>query len=432
MVKRRLPFLSLAGLLLCLLLFLNGCSLQGGTTETSDTQDSQSGEKTVIHYYDTTDGVLVAQIIVDAYNAQSTDTYVQMHIIDNEEYDDLMRDRLLAKDPTIDCLFLRQPCQVNQYATHGFLTDLTDRVAQSNLDMAGFGSTFDTITTANTIPALPRTKSVWLLFYNIDVFEELGLPEPSNLTWEEYAQLTLQLTTVNEDGSIRYGGYIPPWTLNIGAVAAGEYLYDDDLPYTREYIQLLDRLYNIDQSHPGVELMEGEYNLPNPVFLDQEIATMINGDWTVLLFQNAFPEQSSSFRWGIATLPVFDDVAPMTSIGSCSYLAIPETCENKDNAFDFISFFCGSEYVEKLAELPTCPAYYTERIASVYLESANVPGAEYVFDSFVRSEEGAYVNYRELNDLFKDCMLDFLGGNGTLNEAFDLFIQQRIPILQEE
>ena len=429
-MKRPLLFLRLSATLLALLFLVSGCTQKDGAKESVVSSGAEPAEKTVIHYYDTTDGVLVAKIIIDAYNAQSADTYVEMHILDNEEYDDVVKDMLQNKDPSIDCLFLRQPCQVNQYASQGLLTDLTDRVAQSKLDMAGFGPTFDTITTADTIPALPRTKSVWLLFYNIDIFEEYGLGEPSNLTWEEYADLTLKLTKTNEDGSIRYGGYIPLWTLNIGASAAGEYLYDDGLPYTRKYIQLLNRLYNIDGSHPGAELMDDEYSLPNPVFLDQKIATMVNGDWTILLFKNAFPEQSSSFRWGIATLPVFDDIPLMTSIGGCSYLAIPETCANKDKAFDFIAFFCGSNQVEKLAELPTCPAYYTERIASVYLQSADVPGANYIFDSFVHSEEGAYIYYRELKDAFRDCILEYLRGNATLDEAFDLYIQARAPIMQ--
>jgi ABC-type glycerol-3-phosphate transport system substrate-binding protein len=427
-VKKR--YLLLPVLLAALL--LHGCAPVNLSLSSPGQETAAPQAKTVIHYYDSSDSKQIATAAVKAFNAQSTATEVVLHIIDNEIYDHEII-RLIREGSTpIDCFYLRQPCQVNQYAEEGLLTDLTDEVKRSGLNPASYGQTLDIISIANTIPALPRTKSVWLLFYNRDIFDSLGLPEPSNLTWEEYAELTKRLTTTKEDGSIIYGGYIPPWTLNIGAVAAGEYLYDDELPYTRRYIELLNRLYNTDKSHPDIAQMEGEYNLPNLVFLNQQVATMVNGDWVVYLLNNAFADKSSTFRWGIATLPVFDDVPKGTSIGNCSYLAVLHNSTHKENAFEFISYFCGDSAADMVADLATCPAYYTEQSAERYQKNAGVPGARYVFDSFVRNEEGTFVKYRELNNTFKACMLDYLRGIIPLNEAFTHFEDQRMPILKNK
>lgn len=414
--------------LLAAFFLLSGCSAQPQETQPKASSHRVSGEKTVIQYYDSTDSTQLANAIVSAFNAQSTTTFVQLHLIDNEVYDNTIADMLRNGD-NVDCLYIRQPCQVNQFAAEGLLTDLTDDVAHSDLDPAAYGQTLDIISIANTIPALPRTKSVWLLFYNKDILDRYGIPEPSNLTWDQYADLTRRLTVAQEDGSVLYGGYFPPWTLNLGAIAAGEYLYDDELPYTRRYMQLLNRLYNVDHSVPDIAQMDGEYNLPNQVFLDQKIATMINGDWVVYLFKNAYPEQSSAFRWGIATLPVFEDVPKKTAVGSCSYLAIPGNSAHRTNAFEFISFFAGATAADMLAKLPTCPAYYTDRSAERYQQNAGVPGANYIFDSLVRNEEGAFVRYRELNLTFKECMLEYLRGNVSLDAAFEQFETERMPLL---
>jgi multiple sugar transport system substrate-binding protein len=414
--------------LLMALLLLSGCSAQPHDDQPAVSSQVGSAVKTVIQYYDSTDSTQLAEAVVAAFNAQSANTFVQLHLVDNEVYDNTIADTL-RNGGDIDCLYIRQPCQVNQFAAEGLLTDLTEDVARSDLDPAAYGQTLDIISIANTIPALPRTKSVWLLFYNKDILDRYNIPEPSNLTWDQYADLARSLTEKQADGSTRYGGYIPPWTLNLGAIAAGEYLYDDELPYTRKYMQLLNRLYNVDHSVPDITQMDGEYNLPNLVFLDQKIATMINGDWVVYLFKNAYPEQSSAFRWGIATLPVFDDVPKKTAVGSCSYLAIPGNSPHRANAFEFISFFAGATAADMLAKFPTCPAYYTDRSAERYQQNAGVPGANYIFDSLVRNEEGAFVRYRELNITFKNCLLEYLRGNTSLDAAFEQFEIQRLPLL---
>jgi ABC-type glycerol-3-phosphate transport system substrate-binding protein len=425
-VKKRFSLLTI----LLAVLILHGCTSVGDGVIPPANKTGAPQVKTIIHYYDSSDSTQIASAAVKAFNAQSTATEVVLHFIDNEIYDDEIIRLIHEGNTPIDCCYLRQPCQVNQYYGEGLLMDLTDAVKRSGLNPASYGQTLDIISIANTIPALPRTKSVWLLFYNRDIFERLGLKEPSNLTWEEYASLTKRLTATNEDGSVIYGGYIPPWTLNIGAVAAGEYLYDDELPYTRRYIELLNKLYNVDQSHPDIAQMEGEYNLPNLVFLKQQIATMVNGDWVVYLLNNAFADQSSAFRWGIATLPVFPDVPKGTSIGNCSYLAVLESSAHKENAFEFISYFCGDSAADMVADLATCPAYYTEQSAERYQKNAGVPGAQLVFDSFVRNEEGTFIRYRELNSTFKSCLMDYLRGAIPLDEAFARFEEQRIPILK--
>ncbi len=423
---------KLMALVLAAVFLLGGCSRIGGTAQEPTHAQAAPGGKTTIHYYDSSDSAQIAGKAVEAFNAQSSTTEVVLHLIDNEQYDAEISRIIREGTMPVDCFYIRQPCQVNQYSSEGLLMDLTASVARSGLDPASYGQTLDIISIADTIPALPRTKSVWLLFYNRDIFEKQGIPEPSNLTWEEYAQLTKRLTTIKVDGSVQYGGYIPPWTLNIGGVTAGEYLYDDELPYTKRYVELLNQLYNVEESHPDITQMEGEYNLPNNVFLDQKVATMVNGDWVVYLFKNAYAHRSNAFRWGIATLPVFPDVPGGTSIGNCSYLAVSNASQKKDNAFEFISYFCGGSAADMLANLPTCSAYYTEQSAERYQQNAGVPGAQYVFDSFVRNEEGAFIRYRELNIVFKECMIEYLKGGVTLNNAFQNFEDKRLPILKGE
>jgi 3-hydroxyacyl-CoA dehydrogenase len=111
-------------------------------------------------------------------------------------------------------------------------------------------------------------------------------------------------------------------------------------------------------------------------------------------------------------------------------LIIQFQCGIKENAFEFISYFCGDSAADMVADLATCPAYYTEQSAERYQKNAGVPGAPLVFDSFVRNEEGTFIRYRELNSTFKSCLMDYLRGTISLDEAFARFEEQRIPILK--
>lgn len=321
-------------------------------------------EKVKLIMYGADQDSRLSEAILSAYNVQSDTTEVEVKYIENDSYDDTLSTMLYSGTENFDCFYIRQPCQSNQFATDNLLLDITDYITKINLDVAKFGPTLDIVSVNDKLYSLPRVKAAWLLFYNKTIFAENGLKFPEQLTWDEYAELAKKLTVKNSDGTIRYGSYLPTWTMNLGASAAGEYLTDDEIPITQSYVSLLNRLYNIDKSHPGIKAMSEDYSDPFTLFDSGQLAMMINGDWTIFLLSDS----EQDFDWDIAPLPVFDFVEDGSTVGGCSYMAISSNTKYPDNAFDFISYFCGSQGAAIMAEHACLPAYFTEEAANIYLQ----------------------------------------------------------------
>ena len=179
---------------------------------------------------------------------------------------------------------LRQPSKSNRMAEAGGLYDLSDMVTRSSLDISKYGQSLDIVQLDERIYSLPFIQNIWLLFYNKDIFDELQLEYPGQMTWEEYAQLAVKINGTDPD-DVRWGGYLPIW-VQPGRWSWENDLYDDELPAPMDFLTLMDRLYNKDHSHPNPTEMEEIYAPGYDTFLDGKIGMMINGDWTIQILQN--------------------------------------------------------------------------------------------------------------------------------------------------
>lgn len=388
-----------------------------------------SGEIAHIVYYDTFQNFEATDKIVNAFNLQSAATRVSVCYLEDGTYDESIRLMLDAGSDTADCFFIGQASESNQMASAGLLANLSGYVHSSQLNVANYGSAIDIVTLEEQLYSLPMSKNAWMLFYNKDYFDGLDEPYPGQLTWEEYADLALRMTYM-KDWKKYWGGFIPPWTLNIGSAAAGEYLTDDELPLTREYVELLNRLYNVDESHPGIFTMQRDYGEPYGLFEKGQIAMMIHMDSAIPRLKDDANKKPFGFEWDIAPLPVFDFLEEGTTVGNCTYVGVSAFSEHPENAFEFAAFFCGEEGAVIMAENATCPAYLMDLSAQVYLSNADVPGARYFFESNILSMESPHPLYEEMNLLFEREINLYLADLKDLDAAFDSFYQGRKTLLE--
>lgn len=430
MIKRSRSFiLPLLTILSCCACCACGKQPSGGTPRGGESSASEGG-KVILTFYDGVDNFEVTNEIVQSFNRQSDTIQVSARYLDNDLYDETIAEILESDVTDPDCLFLRQPSQVNDFAGSGALEDLSPYLRSSDLKLSNYGATLEMVSADDGIYALPRIRSTWVLFYNKDLFDALQIPYPEQLTWEEYAQLAQRLTGGVGNTKI-YGGLIPPWTLNIGAVAAEEYLTDDELPLTRQYIELLHRLYDVEKSHPDLAMLQGTLTSPYDFFLDGRAAMMINGDWSISFLKNTLRTDTEEVSWDIAPLPAFDFVRKGITVGACSYLAISASCRYKAAAAAFLSYYCGEAGAEIMASQSAVPAYYTAKSAQIYLDHADVEGAGYFFESVMLSEEGGHPAYRRVTETFRTEMFEYLSGHKSSEEAFEDFYRQRAAILAQ-
>ena len=112
--------------------------------------------------------------VVDQYNSSQDKIHVTLTSIPNDSYDDKLK-VLLAGQSDVDLVDIRGMAQATTYAAGGALLDLTDRIANSDLDTSKYGDMWENSTYNDKYYILPTRTTCWALLYNTDLIKEAGL-----------------------------------------------------------------------------------------------------------------------------------------------------------------------------------------------------------------------------------------------------------------
>lgn len=391
-----------------------------GTADAAQEEGGESG-KTVINFYEHSDSEKLAQALVEAYNASQDEVEVKLSIIANDDYDDKIK-VMMAGNSDIDVFWLRSGGQARTMAADGALLPLDDLMAANGVDFSQYGSLGEAYKYDGKTYGMCTNLTSWLLWYNKDLFDEMGIDYPIDITWDEYADICKQFQDAGKQGGLAVN-----WIMNTGSAAAGEYLTDENLTRTREYVEFLNRIYNEDKSNMSIEEMAGSFDV-NAIFAEGETAMMLNGSWEFLMLPDAEPQ----FTYAAAPLPHFEDVPVNETVGGTSAYVINAKSEKAEAAFDFLKFCNYSDEGAKVyASLASQAAYPSDAALEVYNQSVNTPGTEHLFAAKVRDEQGYEDYYGELNDAYKAEITEYLIGNCTIDEAFENFKVRREEIINK-
>lgn len=399
----------------------------GSQAESGQTSAGGNSEGVTINFYAHSDGESIVDAHLEAYSKLDTGVTVVKHIIANDDYDDKLKVLAAGSSGDLDVFWVRSPSQVQQYMKNNALEDLAPYAEKSGLDLEPIKNTFLKNVTAEdgSFYGLPMTGSAWMLFYNKELFDAKGLDAPVNLTWDEYCDLAKELT-YEEDGTKYWGGICPPWTMNLGASATGEYL-DDPEPLTKtvEYAQVLYRMYTGDKSHPGIaEMSAGTFDI-NSFFGAGNIYMMINGDWEFNLLD-------VDFEYGAAPLPVFEGAEAESTVGQSSYLCVSKDSQHKQEAYDFIEWYNTSAEGTRIStDFSSVPCYATEEALENYKAKVKVPGVEYRFSAKISDEQGTASYYADVNDAFVEELKLYLLDEESLEDCFNNFYELRNEKMQD-
>jgi ABC-type glycerol-3-phosphate transport system substrate-binding protein len=387
---------------------------------------SAEGEKREVNFYYSTDMISTAEPMIEAFNASQDEIEVVAHTIPESDYDDKIKVMTAGGSEVADVIWTRSPAQTMQYVENGALTNLAPYAEASGLDLSPIETSLQGISDEDGgFYGLPDKSTCWMLFYNKTLFDEAGLDYPINITWDEYMDLAASLTS-DEGDTKMWGTLIPNWEMNLAAIPQGTYLDSEDLTYTEEYAKILHRLYVEDESAPGLgEMQSGSFDV-YAYFETGNYYTMINGDWTFRLID-------PDFEYGAAPLPIFEGGEEGASTGQASFLAIPTTASNPDDAYTFIEFYTTSvEGTSIIAAQGDVPAYATDEAMEVYNESVTADGVEYRFSAKIYDEEKPYALYSSITDAFKEELNLYLLDEQDLETTFDNYIELREEILEED
>ena len=175
--------------------------------------------------------------LVARFNASQTRVIAEAQF--QGAYAELLQKLLagLAAGAVPDVVLLDSPF-VGLFAKDGALVSLDSYVAgdKSGFDLKDYipGLLQDGYY-GGSLYALPFMRSTPLIYYNADLFKEVGLPDRAPDTWQELREFSKKLTKVASDGTVeRYGTAFPlsrssaHWYFQAAVYANGGQVSDDD------------------------------------------------------------------------------------------------------------------------------------------------------------------------------------------------------------
>ncbi len=198
--------------------------------------------------------------------------------------------------------------------------------------------------------SLPRYTSVYVLFYNKDLFDAVGLKYPSDSwTWDDYLAAARKLTNSSDPNPERrhfgtvidfWGARIYPWVW----AAGGEILDKEgkrcllDQPVAQDALQFLVDLRHRYKVCPPTTMADRKQNIA--MFVNGQVGMFQTGAWDIQQMNEA-----KALRWDIAPLPKRKQHA--TLLGMENY-AVAAGTKHPQEAWELFSFLLGKEAQERM------------------------------------------------------------------------------------
>lgn len=283
-------------------------------------------------------------------------------------------------------LFLLNYRFIGQYADRGVLEPVQERLESSEVFSRDdfFSPALEAFTFDGVLTCLPQNVSSLVVYYNVDLFREIGLEgPPEGWTFFDMVGLARSLTVDrNGDGAPeQYGLGVEPTVIRMAPFiwSNGGSLVDDEAAPTR---------YTLEE--PGaVEVMQSFFDLREeyrvvPTEHETESQTdedrFLNGTTAMVL---ASRRETPSFRtitdfeWDVAPLPLFQE--PAGILHSDAY-CMARGSAHKEAAWKFMEFALGPEGQRITAEAGrTVPSLIEVANSDVFLEPGRPPENSQVF-----------------------------------------------------
>lgn len=404
--RRAVKFLAV---LLIVLLAVNGSMISSGVSaQETVTLTMTAWDVATTPYW---------QAVIDAYEAQNPNVKVELTDLASADYGDVINIRLSGGDDT-DIITVKDIPQYSAMLTRNQVIPLNDYIEADGLDLSMYSGAAEELTYEGAIYGLPFRSDIWILFYNKDIFDAAGVDYPTNdMTWTEFDAVARQLTSGSGADKI-YGAHFHVWRSCVQLATVQDGL---NTVISTDY-SFMDPMYDMvtGLQKDGIvmdygELRAGNIHYSGP-FINGHVAMLPMGSWFI---GRLIADQASGvfdFEWGVAAFPHPEGVAPGTTAGTLTSLAINEKSDNKDVAWDFIKFYGGVEGAKVLAATGNLPAVRTPEVLDVFASLDGVPAeaTEALETTTVRLELPMHPDVGEIEQI--------------LNEVHELIMTQSVSV----
>lgn len=259
------------------------------------------------------------------------------------------------------------------YAQQGVFEPIDNLASEE--DMADFiPALLQDLSYNGQVYALPYNRSTQGLYYNKDLFAEIGLdPEHAPETWEEFRELSQQIT---ESKAGRYGSfanfirwYFEPFVYQWGGRMNDEAC--NPVFHQEGAIEMMTFFQDL--------YLDGYATLPSNLSgtFDQQALEFINGDVGTMRQSTAiqsFIGNAVDFEWGFGMLPAGPAGRAVTHGGGNVAISAKATDEQKQAAWAFVRFLTDAE---RSAEFHMATGYMPSRYSVLDREEVKAFHAEH-------------------------------------------------------
>ena len=324
--------------------------------------NDSAGEKVTLEFYSWLDEEKIFTLLTEEYKKDHPNIDFNLHFVPTNDYETKLL-TAFSGGASIDCFAVASAPSFAAYQNKGQVYCIDDLVTENKTDTSGFQASYDGLKVDGKAYVLPYKTSSWVVYYNKDIFDNAGVPYPSEeWTWEEYAQTAYntpleKATMANEAGADYSGAFL-----------------------------------------------QGKYGM------------FYNGDWVIEMLNTAI-DDGETLNYDIAPLPHWEGQPAMTT-GTPGLLMIAQNSKHPKEAYDFISFASGEKGAEILAHNDYFPAWSSDSVIKAYTEGRERPEhIEYIVNQEIYPQVPCDPKYNTATNIVKEEVSLYLLGEQDINKT---------------
>ena len=336
-------------------LLLTGCGGGGSSSGDSGSGSSGGGDTLTVMCVGTE-----ADTYIDGYNAiaeqfSENNEYgvtVEIEFYENEQYKTKLT-TLMASNAVPDIFFTWELSYLQPFVEGGKVADITSYLEEDQEWKNSFADgTLDLLAYDGKNYGVPTQKSLCVMFYNKQIFEENGVEIPG--TYEEFLDVcqTLKDNGVTPMTMCGTDAWIPAqFVQQIAGGMAGDQLFKDVCDGTEQW----NNETHVKAAEEVKKMVDNGYFQDGYIGMGPEESTdLFTSGQAAMYFQGAWDADKCAKseigeNVGAFVLSAYDPQYNNISVGSVdTSFSVSETCKNKDAAVAFLKYWTSQEAEETL------------------------------------------------------------------------------------
>lgn len=321
--------------------------------------------------------VATHQAVADAFMIEHPEIKVEIISYPWNDYFTAMQTAWASGDPAAipDVLFL---WPTPRYAADGVLENLDPYIEQAGYDLSDYWpALLESAMYEGSVYGFPRDISVEALYYNKDIFDEVGLAYPDDgWTWDDLLTAAESLTQVEATGQVtRYALGMEGGKFQLWVGQNGGSILDDmrnpsrctlDEPAAQEAIEFLADMMNNNHAMRDANLSQAGGDAA--VFANGQVAMIIQNASRVSQFNAA------GLNYDVSVVPIPEGGQRSASAGGAAWV-MSAAGDNKDAAWTFLSWLQSTDGGQRLytASGEIFPALQSTARSDAFLQSESPP-----------------------------------------------------------